>query len=159
MTVIKFTPRPVPRDISLDLRAYLDDHSRKMALLLNDDDVSVASSDIDEQLFLLKGTVDLTSASAQNIGGATDIPIDGTIVRVKISIDTASDAVTTITVGDATNGAASYMGDTDNDPEVEGNYLTELSLVNGNAARQARATVATPGSVGSATCIITVSVP
>jgi hypothetical protein len=101
------------------------------------------------------GTVDLTSASTQNIGAATGIPANCTIMSVTLDVTAASDAVTTVTVGDATNGAASYMAATENDPETVGIYIADGRLANGGAARQATATVATAGTVGSATCIIT----
>jgi hypothetical protein len=101
------------------------------------------------------GTVDLTSATTQNIGAATGIPANCTIMSVTLDVTAASDAVTTVTVGDATNGAASYMAATENDPETVGIYIADGRLANGGAARQATATVATAGTVGSATCIIT----
>ena len=101
------------------------------------------------------GTVDLTTASTQNIGAATGIPANCTIMSVTLDVTTASDAVTTVTVGDATNGAASYMAATENDPETLGIYIADGRLLNGAGDRQATATVATPGTVGAATCIIT----
>jgi predicted NUDIX family NTP pyrophosphohydrolase len=76
-------------------------------------------------------------------------------MSVTLDVTAASDAVTTVTVGDATNGAASYMAATENDPETVGIYIADGRLANGGAARQATATVATAGTVGSATCIIT----
>jgi hypothetical protein len=101
------------------------------------------------------GTIDLTTASTQNIGAATGIPANCTILSVTVDVTAASDAVTTVTVGDATNGAASYMAATENDPETVGIYIADGRLANGAGDRQATATVATPGTVGAATCIIT----
>jgi len=101
------------------------------------------------------GTVDLTTASVQNIGAATGIPASCTIMSVMLEVDTASDAVTTVTVGDVTNGAASYMAATENDPEVLDIYVADGRVANAAATRQATATVATAGTVGAATCIIT----
>ena len=101
------------------------------------------------------GTVDLTSATAQNIGAAAGIPASATILSVLLDVTTISDAATTVTVGDATNGAASYMDATENDPQVLDVYIADGRLANAAAARQAQATVATAGTVGSATCIIT----
>ena len=101
------------------------------------------------------GTVDLTTASVQNIGAATGIPASCTILSVLLDVTTLSDAVTTVTVGDVTNGAASYMAATENDPEAADIYIADGRLANGGAARQATATVATAGTVGAATCIIT----
>jgi len=101
------------------------------------------------------GTVDLTSATAQNIGAATGIPIAATILSVTLDVTTLSPSATTVTVGDATNGAASYMAAAENDPEIQDIYIADGRLLNGGAARQAQATVATPGASGAATCIIT----
>jgi hypothetical protein len=102
----------------------------------------------------ITGTVNLTSATAQNIGAADGIPANATILRAYLDVTTASDAATTVTLGDATNGAAAYMAATENDPEVEGLYIADLRLLNGGTARQARATVTTAGGTGTATAII-----
>ena len=101
------------------------------------------------------GTVSLTAAATVNIGAATGIPANCTILSVTLDVTVASDAATTVTVGDATNGAASYMVATENDPQTTGIYIADGRLLNGGAARQATATVATPGATGTATCIIT----
>jgi hypothetical protein len=100
------------------------------------------------------GTVDLTTASTQNIGAATGIPANATILRVYLDVTTASDAATTVTLGDATNGANAYMLATENDPQTQGLYIADLRLLNGGTARQATATVATAGSTGTAIAII-----
>jgi len=47
------------------------------------------------------------------------------------------------------------MAATENDPEVADIYIADGRLLNGGTARQAQATVATPGASGAATCIIT----
>ena len=102
------------------------------------------------------GSIDLTTASAQNIGGSSGIPIAATIMSVTLEVDLAADdAVTTVTVGDATNGAASYMAAVENDPEALGIYIADGRVLNGGSARQAQATVATPATNGTAVCIIT----
>lgn len=101
------------------------------------------------------GTVDLTSATAQNIGAATGIPANATILSVTLDITAISDAATTVTVGDSVNGAASYMTASENDPEIQGIYVADGRLANGGTARQALATVATAGTTGAATCVIT----
>lgn len=100
------------------------------------------------------GTVDLTTASTQNIGAADGIPANATILRTYLDVTTDSDAATTVTLGDATNGADSYMEATENDPETIGLYIADLRLLNGGTPRQATATVATAGTVGSAVAII-----
>lgn len=99
-------------------------------------------------------TVALTAATTVNIGAATGIPANATILRVYFDVTAASDAATTVTLGDATNGATSYMAAAENDPQVAGLYITDLRLLNGGTARQAIATVATPGTVGSAVAIV-----
>ena len=118
-------------------------------------DDAIAAGAVSGGLDSVTGTVDLTSATAQNIGSATGIPANATIMSVTLDITTASDAATTVTVGDATNGAASYMAATENDPETLGIYIADGRLANGAGDRQAQATVATAGTVGAATCIIT----
>jgi len=120
-----------------------------------DDAVAGVTVDSSGTVDTVTGSVDLTTASAQNIGAADGIPANATILSVLLDVTTASDAVTTVTVGDATNGAAAYMAASENDPEVQDIYIADGRLLNGGAARQARATVATAGSTGAATCIIT----
>ena len=105
---------------------------------------------------VLQTSIDLSTPGAKNIGAATGIPANCTITRVMLEIDVATDAATTVTIGDATNGAAAYMTATENDPETTGIYIADLNLTNGGAARQAQATVGgVDGTTGSATCIIT----
>lgn len=118
-------------------------------------DDAISAGSVSGALDTVTGTVDLTSATAQNIGAATGIPASATIMSVTLDITTISDAATTVTVGDATNGAASYMAATENDPQVQGIYIADGRLANAAVARQAQATVATAGTVGAATCIIT----
>jgi hypothetical protein len=118
-------------------------------------DNAIADSVTPGSLGSVTGTVDLTSATAQNIGAADGIPANATVLSVTLDVTAASDAVTTVTIGDATNGAASYMAASENDPETTGIYLSDVRVANGGSAQQAQATVATPGTVGSATVIIT----
>lgn len=99
----------------------------------------------------VKATIDLTSGSAQTVGS---LPISADVLRTYLDVDTASDAVTTVTVGDSTNGAASYMASTENDPETAATYIADNMVFNGGVARTIQATVVTPGTVGSATCIV-----
>jgi len=103
----------------------------------------------------ISGTIDLTTASTQSIGASDGIPANCTVMSVTVDVTTASDAVTTVTIGDVTNGAASYMAAAENDPEILDIYIADGRLLNGAGDRQANATVATPGTVGAATCIIT----
>ena len=118
-------------------------------------DDAITNGAVSGSLSSVTGTVDLTSASTQNIGAADGIPDGATIISVMLDVTVASDAATTVTVGDATNGAASYMAATENDPETTGIYIADVRVANSGAARQAQATVATAGSTGSATVIIT----
>ena len=105
------------------------------------------------------GTVDLTSATAQNIGAATGIPASATVLSVTLAVTTASDAATTVAIGDVTNGSASYMAASENFADSVGIYVADGFLLNGAGARQAQATVSTAGTVGTATCVITLIVP
>ena len=118
-------------------------------------DDAITNGAVSGALDSITGTVSLTSATVQTIGGATDIPASCTIMSVTLDVDTLSDAATTVTIGDTTNGAASYMSATENDPQVEDTYIANGYIANLAVARQANATVVTAGSVGSATCVIT----
>jgi hypothetical protein len=102
-------------------------------------------------IIAVKGTVDLTTASAQTIA---DLPADADVLKTYLEIGTPSDASTTVTVGDTTNGAASYMASTENDPELSATFISDNVVHNGGTLRTIKATVATPGSVGSGTCIV-----
>ena len=115
-------------------------------------DAEVAANVTPGSLGSVSATVDYTSATVQAIG---TIPANATVIEVKVLNGTASDAATTLTVGDATNGAASYMADSENDAEATGIFVADAFTVNGGADVTANATVATAGSVGSATVIIT----
>lgn len=97
----------------------------------------------------IKGEVDLTTAGTQNIGS---LPEDAIVLRVHLIVQTPSDAVTTVEIGDSINGA--YMPSSENDPEANAIYISETYVQNGAAARLIQATVATPGTVGSAIAII-----
>jgi len=90
------------------------------------------------------------------IGAATGIPANCTILSTIVDITTITDTAVTVTVGDATNGVASYMATTENDPQVQGIYIADNRLLNGGTARQANAVVGgVDGTVGNATIIIT----
>lgn len=104
----------------------------------------------------ISGTVDFTSATAQAIG---DLPANAEHLRTRIIVTTESDAATTAIVGDTTNGTSSYMEASDNDPELEGVYISENFIANGNGVRSVIVTVATPGTVGGGTCIVEYRVP
>lgn len=99
----------------------------------------------------ISATVDFTSATAQNIG---TIPANATVLEVTFDVGTASDAATTVTMGDATNGAASYMAADENDPEIADHYHADTYVLNGGSDVTAQATVATAGTVGSGVVII-----
>lgn len=100
----------------------------------------------------VSNTVDLTSATAQSIGV---IPANATVLRVTMEVTTDTGATaTTVTVGDATNGAASYMAASENDPQVAGIYIADTRVANGGSSVTANATVATAATGGSAVVII-----
>lgn len=102
-------------------------------------------------VFTAKATVNLTNASAQTIG---TLPANADVLRTYLIINVASDAATTVTVGDATNGASSYMTAAENDPESTDTYIADNYVANGAGDRTIQATVATAGTVGSATCVV-----
>jgi hypothetical protein len=106
---------------------------------------------VSDNVFSIEAAVDFTTASAQTVG---TLPALADVLRTSLIVGTPSDAVTTTTVGDATNGAAAYMLASENDPEVAGRYISDTFVSNGAGARTMQATVATPGSVGSGTCVI-----
>jgi hypothetical protein len=119
-------------------------------------DDAVTAVGISGALDTVTATVSLTAATTVNIGGASGIPDGATIMSVVLEVDVAADdAASTVTVGDATNGAASYMAAAENDPEILGTYIANTYVANSGAARQAIATVAVPATTGSTTCIIT----
>lgn len=98
----------------------------------------------------VQGTVNLTSATSQNIG--VTLPAGVTILSVKVNVTVASDAATTLVVGKS--GGSQYMTAAENDPEVTGLYLAETDVDEAGAV-QVQATVATAGTVGSAKVIVT----
>jgi hypothetical protein len=128
-------------DASLTTKAYLDSQ--------------ISANVVPGSLASVSGTIDLSSAGAQNIGAADGIPANATILEVTMDVTAASNAATTVTFGDSSNGAASYMADTENDPETTGLYIGDARVTNGGTAQQAQATVATPGASGSAFVVIT----
>ena len=113
--------------------------------------ISVGGGSLSNNLFAVEAAVDFTTASAQTVGS---LPSLADVLRTSMIVGTPSDTATTTTVGDSTNGAASYMSATENDPEVAGRYIAETFLSNGAGVRTIEATVATPGSVGSGTCVV-----
>jgi len=99
----------------------------------------------------ISATIDLTSGTVQSIG---TIPANATVLRVTVRVTQASDAVTLVDIGDATNGASSYMTNAEIDAEAVGVYAADSFVENGGTAVTANATVATPGTAGSAKVII-----
>lgn len=102
-------------------------------------------------VYVVKASVDFTSSGTQTIGS---LPANADVIRTRLSVDTISDAATTVTVGDATNGASSYMTANDNDPESLGVYISETIVENGNGVRTIQATVGTVGTVGAGVCYV-----
>jgi hypothetical protein len=101
-------------------------------------------------------SISLATPGVLTIGAADGIPANCTILSTTCDITTIADTAVTITVGDTTNGAASYMAASENDPEVQDIYIADGRLLNGGAARQANATIGgVDGTVGNATIIIT----
>jgi hypothetical protein len=101
----------------------------------------------------ISGSVNFTSATTQSIG---TIPANATVLSVTLRTATASNAATTVTVGDATNGAAAYMAATENDPQqANTTFVADTYILNGGSNVTANATVATAGATGSGTVVIT----
>jgi hypothetical protein len=110
----------------------------------------------DGNVQVVKGSVDFTSATGQSIG---TLPANADVIRTRLEVTAESDVATTATVGDSVNGAASYMAASDNDPEVEGSYISENYVPNGGGDRTIVVNVTTAGSTGGATCIVEFRVP
>lgn len=129
------------------------------ANVLNDDDVpnkkyvddAVAAGTPSGGISSATASVNLASATVQTIG---TLPANAMVVRVKVITTVISDAVTTVTVGDPTNGAASYMAAVENDTQILGTYVADTYVQNGGASRTIGATVATAGTTGTAICVV-----
>jgi hypothetical protein len=101
---------------------------------------------------ILSATVDLTSAGTQNL--SLLLPANSNVIRTSLDINTLSDAATTVTIGDDTNGLSSYMSDTENDPEEQSLFIVDRIVYNGGSDVDIKAVVATPGTVGTATVFV-----
>lgn len=95
-------------------------------------------------------TVPLNSAATTAVG--TTVPAGAYVLETSVRVTTASDAATTVVVGDA-GVTDRLMVATANDPESAFNYVTEVQHLYA-AITQINVIVATPGTVGSA--IVTV---
>ena len=97
-------------------------------------------------------SINLTILGTSNIGAATGVPIANRTLRCTLVVETASDALTTVSIGVA-GTPARYMATTDNIPTVLGGYISYINVVgDGN---QVIATVGgVAGTVGSAYCIL-----
>lgn len=95
--------------------------------------------------------VSLTTAATVAIG---TIPAGATVYETRVNVTAVSNAVTTVDLGDATNGVDAYMTDAEIDAESLGLYSADTFVTNGGVDVTANATVATPGATGSATVII-----
>lgn len=113
--------------------------------------VTSGASSVSDNVFAMEAAVDLTSVGTQTMG---TLPANADVLRTTFVVGTASDAVTTVTFGDPSNGAASYMAASENDPEVVGIYIASSFVSNGAGDRTVSATIATPGTVGAGTGII-----
>lgn len=102
-------------------------------------------------VYVVKGTVDFTSVGAQTIGS---LPANADVIRTRLDVGTISDTATTVTIGDSTNGASSYMESKNNDTQIQGVYISENIVENGGSTRTIQATVGTVGTTGSGTCYV-----
>ena len=113
--------------------------------------IPVGSGSISNNLFAIESSIDFTTGGTQSMG---TLPANADVLRSTMVVGTASDTTTTCTIGDATNGAASYMSASENDPEIVATYIADNFVSNGGTSRTINATITTPGTVGSATGII-----
>lgn len=105
----------------------------------------------------VKGVVDLTSATVQDIGSL--IPINSDVLRVYMDVTTNTGATaTTVTLG-YSGSPSVFMTADENDPQETGLFVADLRHNVGGTARQAQATVATAAASGSATVIIEFRLP
>lgn len=98
----------------------------------------------------VQAVVPLTAAGVVPIGAI--LPAGAYALETAVNVNVASDAATTVTIGDA-GDPARLMGDAANDPEEAVNFTTQCEFLYA-AATQVNATVATPGTVGSATVTV-----
>lgn len=95
-------------------------------------------------IFAVEGTVDFSSNGAQTIG---TLPANARVIDVRVEVNTASNAATTVDVGYNGGAADAYMADTLNDPEVVGAYDADVRNVSPDGSAQTiEATVGTAGS-------------
>ena len=113
--------------------------------------IPVGSGSISNNLFALESSVDFTSGGAQSLG---TLPANADVLRSTLIVSTPSNTTTEVTIGDATNGAASYMSASENDPEISGIYIADKFVSNGGSNVTINATITTPGSTGAGIGII-----
>lgn len=94
----------------------------------------------------VQATVPLTAGATVPIGAA--LPAGAYVLETAVNVTTASDAATTVEIGDA-GDPDRLMAATANDPEEAVNFTTQCEFLYA-ALTQVNATVATPGTVGEA---------
>ncbi len=142
--------------------AYADDIAGIDTALTNkkyvDDQITASEeSQASGSVTSVKGVIDLTSATVQNIG--TVIPANADVLRVYMDVTTDTGATaTTVAIGFSGQTSA-FMTVNQNDPQETGLFTTNVRENVGGTAIQAQATVATAAATGSATVIIEFRLP
>lgn len=115
-------------------------------------DDAVAAAAPSGAVLSYKATVDLATTGTTNIGS---IPANATVLDVLVKVTVAANGTATMSVGDATNGASSYMTTAENDTQTTGIYEAISFVENGGSAVTAQATVsAGTATVGTAIVIV-----
>lgn len=113
-------------------------------------DEQIAGNVVPGSVGSVSATVDLATAGTVTIG---TIPANATVFEVRVNVTTASDATTLVDIGDGVE-TDRYMTDAEIDAEATGLYSADCFVTIGGADETANATVATPGTTGSATVIV-----
>lgn len=139
-----------------DGKLYYKNSSNEVKCFIDSDLIQIAISNGPAgggtDSYILKGSIDLTASGDRNLGQT--LPANADVIQTTLLVSTASDVVTTVAIGDSTNGIGSYMDSDENDPEVLGNYVAHKVVSNGGAGRTLTAKVTNPGTVGSAICFV-----
>ena len=116
-------------------------------------DAIAAATSSEGAIQSVTAVVPLNANGTVNIGNA--LPAVATILSVKVKV-TVADTGAILTIGDTVNGASSYMGGTENDPQAIGMYVSEC-YVAGAGSQQVFATVGSTGGTTSSSCIVVVT--
>lgn len=113
-------------------------------------DAQVAANVTPGSVGSITATIDLATAGAQAVG---TIPANATVLRTYVRVTAASATDVLVNVGDATNGASSYMTDAEVDTTFAGVYTADSFVTNAGVDVTANATVSSPAA-GTAVVIV-----